>query len=297
MISNHTEDAIYLGCFSKDELTPVLDAAAPIARDNLEEEDLTLGQGKKRPMPRSEALVRRLEVLRGMAEINLLSRRNPPSVHAKTMHAISASAAKLLQKLGAGERGECHEIPLQIWRSLRSAAEADAESTRGFHNRPPIKRSIQGHEFFDYGSDDQLREDIGAIARIAAWSARAEKKERTRIGRHNVGMWLAASDNEPPWTGDPINDVLSGAIGIWTEVLGRDFATSVGADGIAAGPLVRFSLACLQLLGVREMGRGKPVERDAVRKRLRDIHTSLRTKRPVRKGRRKRARLRLHEKI
>ena len=101
-------------------------------------------------------------------------------------------------------------------------------------------------------------------------------------------MWLAADDSEPPWTGNPINDVLSGVIGIWTEVLGRDFATSVGADGIASGPLVRFSLACLQLLGVHEMGRGKPVAEDAVRKRLRDIHASLRTRSPCGKAAAKR---------
>ena len=138
MSSNHTEDATYLGCFSKEELTPVLEAAAPIPPDFIEEEDLTLGQGKKRPMPRSEALVRRLEFLRGMAEINILSRRDPPSVHVKAMHAISAAAAVLLRKLGAGEGGECDNIPPQIWQSLRSAAEAEAEAMGGFHNRPPI---------------------------------------------------------------------------------------------------------------------------------------------------------------
>ena len=139
----------------------------------------------------------------------------------------------------------------------------------------------------DYGSDDQLREDIRAIAQISTWAGKAEAKENKKIGQHNAGMWLATDDNEPPWTGDPINDVLSGLIGIWTEVLGGDFATSVGADGIASGPLVQFSLACLQLLGVRELGRGEMVAEDAVRKRLRDIHASLQTKEPVRKGRRR----------
>ena len=37
---------------------------------------------------------------------------------------------------------------------------------------PPIQRIIQGHEFLDYGSDNQLREDIRAIAQIAAWARR-----------------------------------------------------------------------------------------------------------------------------
>ena len=77
MVVNHAEEAAYFGCFSKEEIRPVLEAAAPIASDFVEEEDLALGQGKKRQMPRSEALVRRLEFLRGMTEINLTASKEP----------------------------------------------------------------------------------------------------------------------------------------------------------------------------------------------------------------------------
>jgi len=202
------------------------------------------------------------------------------------LHAIAAAANELLHKLGAGTDGDCEAVSRQLWQSLRSAAEADAERIGGFRHNPPMPRRIGDHEFCDYQSDRQLRDNICAIAQLAAWATAAEERARGQICKHDTGTW-PAFPHDDPWTGDTVNDVLSGVCRIWTEVLGREVATSVRyEDGRAGGPLIRFSLACLDLIGVREE-RGAPLSADAVRKRIRAIKQARIEHRPVKKGRRK----------
>jgi hypothetical protein len=237
-------------------------------------------------MPPAEAIIRRLEILDRMATINIKNKRAPPSVHTKSLHAIAVAAKELLDKIGAAADGDCGAIPRQIWQSLRWAAESHAERMGGFRHNPPIRRRIGDHEFCDYNSDRQLRDNVLAVAQLAAWATTAECKTRAQIGRHNTGTW-PAFPNDDPWTGDSVNDVLSGVCRIWTEILGRRVATSVRfKDRKADGPMIRFSLACLDLIGVREE-KGKPLSADAVRKRIRVIQQARVERRLVRKGRRK----------
>ena len=272
--------AIYTGTFTTEQVAAVLAAAAPLPTEAVEDEDIALHC--KRMMTPAEAIIRRLEILGGMAAINIENRKAPPSVHTKSLHAIAAAAKELLDKIGAGTDGDCGAIPRQIWQSLRSAAECDAERMGGFRHHPPIRRRIGDHEFCYYNSDRQLRDNVLAVAQLAAWAATAEDKTRRQIGRHDTGRWPAFPKDDL-WTGDSVNDVLSGVCRIWTEILGRRVATSVRfEDGKADGPLIRFSLACLDLIGIREE-KGKPLSADAVRKRIRSIQKA----RLVRKGRRK----------
>jgi len=272
--------AIYTGTFTTEQVAAVLAAAAPLPTEAVEDEDIALHC--KRMMTPAEAIIRRLEILGGMAAINIENRKAPPSVHTKSLHAIAAAAKELLDKIGAGTDGDCGAIPRQIWQSLRSAAECDAERMGGFRHHPPIRRRIGDHEFCYYNSDRQLRDNVLALAQLAAWAATAEDKTRRQIGRQYTGRWPAFPKDDL-WTGDPVNDVLSGVCRIWTEILGRRVATSVRfEDGKADGPLIRFSLACLDLIGIREE-KGKPLSADAVRKRIRSIQKA----RLVRKGRRK----------
>jgi hypothetical protein len=237
-------------------------------------------------MTPAEAIIRRLEVLGRMAAINTENKKNPPSVHTKSLHAIAGAARQLLGKICAGTDGDCGAIPRQIWQSLRWAAESHAEQMGGFRHNPPIRRRIGDHEFCDYNSDRQLKDNVLAVAQLAAWATTVEAKTRAQIGRHDTGTWLAFP-NDDLWTGGSVNDVLSGVCRIWTEILGRRVATSVRFDDRKAdGPLIRFSLACLDLIGVREE-KEKPLSADAVRKRIRAIQQARAERRLVRKGRRK----------
>jgi hypothetical protein len=284
------DQEFYTGRFSSEALQPVRDAAVPIPVGEIEEEDLSLGPGTKRYMPRWEALVRRLELLAGMAEINLQINENSPSVHSKALHAIAAAAEQLLEKLGAGEAGDSEIVPRQIRHSLQHEAATYAEGIGGFPNHPPVQRQIGDHEFLDYCADRELHDNIRAVAQIVAWAKQARERAKGQVGRHNVGMLLAAGPDEDPWTGNPINDALNGVCRIWREVLGRTISTSLDAiDGTAGGPLIRFSLACLNLLEVRDLGRKGSLSSNAVRKRIRDLQEVTSERRPVRKGRRKTA--------
>jgi len=169
-------------------------------------------------MPPAEAIVRHLEILGGMAAINRENQKVPPSVHRKNLHAIAAAANELLAKLGATADGDCDAMPRQVWQSLRFAAEADAELIGGFRHNPPTQRGIGDHKFCDYQSDRQLSDNVQAVAQLAAWAASAEDKAKAQIGRHDTGTWPAFPDDDP-WTGDAVNDLLSGVCRIWTEVL------------------------------------------------------------------------------
>jgi hypothetical protein len=282
--AKHIVHILYTGRFSAQQIAPVLAAAAPIPDSDIEEDDI--GLGHRRPMPRAEALVRRLELIRGVAGINLQSRdTHPPSIHVKSIHAIAAAARVLLQKIGAGPNGDAATVPRQIWSSLRHFAEDEAENIGGFPNHPAITRQIGDHEFLDYCADRQLTDDIRGIAQIALWAERAEKKLNRMVGSHNIGILLAGTPNEPPWTGDPINDAINGILHIWEEVLQRKIGTSVDFNKSAGGPLIRFSTACIQLCGI--LDDGEPLSDDAVRARIRRLLKTNRARRPVRKGRRK----------
>jgi hypothetical protein len=275
---------LYTGRFSAQQIEPVLAAAAPIPEGDIEEDDV--GLGRKRLMPRAEALVRRLELIDGVAGINLKNRNtSPPSVHVKSLHAVAAAAKELLQKIGAGPNGEAAAVPRQLWNSLRSFAEGEAKSNGGFPNHPPITRQIGDHEFLDYCTDRQLMDNIRGIAQIALWSEQAEQKVRCMVGSHNIGVWLAAAPDEPPWTGDPINDALYGILHIWEGVLQRKIGTSVDFNGSAGGPMIRFSTVCLHLCGILDAG--EPPSDNAVRARVRRLLQTNADRRPVRKGRRK----------
>jgi hypothetical protein len=260
--------AIYTGPFTAEQVAAVLAAAPPLPTEAVEDEDIALHC--KRMMPPAEAIIRRLEILGGMAAINTENKKAPPSVHTKSLHAIAAAARELLDKIGAGTDGDCGAIPGQIWQSLRWTAESHAERIGGFRHNLPVRRRIGDHEFCDHNSDRQLRDNVLAVAHLAAWAATAEVKTRAQIGRHDTGTW-PAFPNDDLWTGGSVNDVLRDVCRIWTEILGRRVATSVRfGDGKADGPLIRFSLACLDLIGVREE-KGKPLSADAVRKRIRAI--------------------------
>lgn len=235
------DGAPYVGKFSAEQLAPILEAAAPIPNDQIEEEDLNLGQGKKRTMPRREALIRRLEEIDGIAGIDLeIKDKAAPSVHAKSLHAITAAATDLLEKIGAGVDGGTDQIPRQTWNSLRGAAEAH------------IARNG-----VDYRSDTLLRDYIGGIACIADWAKGARKLElRPRRGVEN-----------DPWSSDPINNALRRICRMWEEVLGRKIGTAVTADGAAGGPLIRFSISCLTLV------LGKVPSEGAIRARIRRLQS------------------------
>jgi hypothetical protein len=231
-----------------------------------------------------------LELIAGQAEINLKTQQSSPSVHAKSLHAIAAAAEQLLEKLGAGEDGDGATVPRQIRHSLQHEAESHAEGIGGFPRYPPVRRQIRDHEFLDYCADRELQDNFRAVAQIAAWAKQARERTKKQIGRHDIGTLLAAGPDEDPWTEDPINDALSGVCRIWRDVLGRAISTSVNAqDQTAGGPLIRFSLACLELMNVRDRGRKELLTSDAVRKRIRDLQKMTTGRRPVRKGRRKTA--------
>jgi hypothetical protein len=210
----------YTGVYSLEQLKPVLEAAAPIPGEPIEDEDV--GLGRKRSMPRAEAIIRRLEELDGIAGIQLEIKANASaSVHANTLHAISAAGGELLQKIGATPDGSTDEVPRKVWNSLRGAAEVYAAHF-GSDSRPDVF----------------LRDSIRTIARL--------------VGLANYAIVLelekARSPENDPFSGDPVDHALRGACRIWTEVLERNVGTTVSPEGAAGGPLIRFCGECLRLI-------------------------------------------------
>lgn len=210
----------YTGIYSLEQLKPVLEAAAPIPGAPIEDEDV--GLGRKRSMPRAEAIIRRVEELDGIAGVQLEIKANAPSsAHANTLHSISAAGAELLQKIGATPDGRTDEVSRQVWNSLRGAAEVYA-ARFGCDNRPDVS----------------LRDSIRTIARLVGWA------------KYAIGLELekARSPERDPFSGDPVDHALRGACRIWTEVLERNVGTTVSPKGAAGGPLIRFCSECLRLI-------------------------------------------------
>ncbi len=246
-------ELIYTGRFTADQIEPVLAAAAPIPDDDVEDEDLALGLGAKRLMPRMEAIVRRLEEINGFAEIQVeLKKKNAPAAHAKSLHAIEAAAINLLEALGTGSRGDVELMPRHIWNSLRRKAEL----------QPSRMQS----------GDYVLRDGIASVVRIAGWAQKAKEQEwRSSYKSHRLLV-------EDHLGGDLINSVLRGVCQIWTDILGRKIATSITPTG---GPLIRFSTACLLLILEHQPSAA------AIRNRIRRIATGTS---PKPRGRRRKAR-------
>jgi hypothetical protein len=252
---------IYTGRFTADQIAPVLAAAAPIPNDVVEDEDISLGLGAKRLMPRKEAIVRRLEEINGLAEIQVeLKKKNAPAAHAKSLYAIEAAAIKLLEALGTGSRGDVEVIPRQIWNSLRSKAEL----------QPSRMQS----------GDYLLRDDIASVVRIADWAQKAKEQElRGPYRSHHSLVEANLAKAEDHFGGDPINNALRDVLRIWTDILSRKIATSSTTS--TGGPLIRFSEACLLLIFE------KPPGPTAIRNRIRRIATGTS---PKPRGRRRKAR-------
>ncbi|MDH5559082.1 MAG: hypothetical protein OEZ03_17175, partial [Alphaproteobacteria bacterium] len=83
-------DNIYTGRFSVKQVESVLDAAAPIPEEPLE---ILGADGKASLVPRAEVVVKRLEWLDAVIQMNLRHDNDlPPSALAKSAHAISAAA-------------------------------------------------------------------------------------------------------------------------------------------------------------------------------------------------------------
>ena len=75
-----------------------------------------------------------------------------------------------------------------------------------------------------------------------------------------------------PATVHPIDHVLGGVLGIWTEVLGREIRMSLDPmEGKVTGPLIRFTSACLKSLSLE-------ATEEAVRARIRTMVAARRQK-------------------
>lgn len=224
----------YTGQFDEDALLPVFKAVGAIPTDSIEDEDIQLGL--KRSMPRAEAMVRRLELLDGIVGIALEEqKKDSSSIHFKTLHAVAAAGNELLVKLGA-INGNAEKVPAQLWNSLRGAVEVSGDS------RLDLVQSIAG------------------VAKLVGWVEKAEKiatkrpKRRGRFQRpSSTQLNVLAGDNL--WSGDPHNDALKEICNIWHEVLDRKIGTSTSPNnhGKAGGPLIQFSVACFELLGLSEL--------------------------------------------
>jgi len=245
------EAEVYTGKFEAEHVRRVLDAAKPIPTDDIEIDDYETGE--KLRVPRAVALIKRLESIDVLTQINLQHLHDlSPSDLEKRFHAIAAAANELLVALGGGRDTEIGDMPRQIRDGLRREAERDGERRNGFEHHPPRTFSIDGEEFRDYQGDSQLRDNIAAVRQLRAWAMNLERAAAAQKGKKNDDLeeWLN------PWTGEPLSDALAGILRIWTDVLGREVRTSVTMNGRATGPLLRFVEACLAALNLRSQGDG-----------------------------------------
>ncbi len=261
------EEPVYTGKFAREDVLRVLRAAAPIPPGSIEIDDHETG--KRAEVLRAVAIVKRLEVIHELTQINLQHLNDlSPSKLEKRFHAIGAAADKLLSAIGVGGHSELIDVPRQVRDGLRWEAERDGERRNGFEHHPPRTFSIGGEVFKDYQSDSQLRDNISAIRQLRAWALNLQSHTRARKGKRadDLERWL------DPWTGQPLNDAMAGMLRIWIDVLGRRVQTSVSIQGRAAGPLLRFVVAGLALLNLRRDGDGPSV--NALRLRILRMYAS-----------------------
>jgi hypothetical protein len=247
--------------FSPEEMGRVLRAAAPLPPEPIDEPDYDT-DGVRR-IPRQQAIEERLGAISAFLAINAERKSSDlsPSKLAKRFHAIAAAADVLLEALG-----QSAEPPTHIERALGRIADAEAAEMGGFPHHPPLKWSGR---FTDFWGRAQLRDNVAAVAQLRSWARRAENAAQAEPAASETETSDADALGFAPWDGDGITHAVDGILRIWTQVLGRDLNTgAVDGDGLAYGPLVEFSLACLGALGVTE-GRGKPLGQDAVRGRIR----------------------------
>ncbi|MFO0995304.1 MAG: hypothetical protein U1F33_01375 [Alphaproteobacteria bacterium] len=262
--------APYIGRFTPDSVTRLLDAAAPIPTDGLKEEDKATGEF--RIVPLAEVIVRHLEWLDTWAQLGLQHSNDlPPSALAKRLGSISSAANSLLDALGASPDGEPNRMPRQVFNALLGFAESDAERLGGFPNHPLVHIRARGVEYPDYQGANQLFDNIAGITQIRNWSTRARDAARQQVGSNKIEVDTVNVLGMEPLIYDPVNDAIGGILNIWTTVLGREVKTAVGEDGIAYGKLIQFTLACLAVLNLTRGRDGKPFGEDAVRARIRRL--------------------------
>lgn len=260
-------DVPYLGRFSADQIAPVLEAAAPIPSDPFEYHDE--GEGRLRTVSRSEAIVRRLEYLDALVQMDVQHQSDvSPSELAKRAHAIVSAAQKLLGALGVDHEGHLESVQRQLRNGLRSTAERHGERSRGFAHHPPTAWQMAGEQFMDFHGDSQLRDNIEAVIQLRDWAKDLEASARHRVNGSETSIKFAERVGIEPWDGEPVTDAIAGILRIWVEILERNIRTAV-KDGVAYGRLERFTLACLRTLNATEGVRGKPLDTDAIRSRIR----------------------------
>ena len=256
----------YLGRFSADQIQPILEAAAPIPVDPFDERG---DDGSVRSTTRDEAIVRRLEWLDTLTQMNIQHQSDiSPSDLKKRARAVASAAKTLLKTLGVGTDGTLEVIQRQLRNGLQSAAERYGAERGGFAHYPPTLWHMAGEDFTDFHGDSQLRDNIEAIKQLRAWAEQVSAVARQRVGAKATAVRFAERMGIEPWDGDPITDALAGVLRIWVEILRRDIRTAVNSDGFAYGPLIDFTLACLRALSIDTADPPKPLAGDAIRSRI-----------------------------
>ena len=140
------------------------------------------------------------------------------------------------------------------------AVGAGGQGTQASHTHPL---------FTDYHGDDQLRDNVAAVAQLGSWPKEAKEIAMSRVGKQGESEPDSDLLYIEPWTDDAVTDALDGILRIWTEVLERKITTSVTLNGRASGPLAKFAGACLAVLNLDRTSDGNALTSEAIRARIR----------------------------
>ena len=268
------------GRFSPEQYTALdrvfaaaFDAAASLPSDQVEIPNIP---GK---MSRSDALVLALGELDLYVQSNsLVAGDFTASKLSKKFHAIASAADKLLRTLEITEDAGLLSLPEQIRYGFKYFAEKEAEEFGGFSNHPPeIRRTVVDDEEVCYKvfhPERQLQQNIEGISQLLRWARQAEKENKLASKRTGKGSEEAARAMEELAYSNmqvrPEVNIYYYICDIWVGVLDRPLSTSV-RQRKAAGPLIEFTTACLELVGVRppkkkNLGRCDKLTRDRCRR-------------------------------